>query len=315
VLNGSAGAVTVSVPRVKTAGNLCVTLFVMTGRADGNLAFGHFGRQMHKERLARHWSLPELSERMGAVDNGQGINHGHLSRIERGVRPPTGKIADLCDAVFPERRGWFREYYEESKSWTPAGFRNWGEYEDKATRLHVWKPGIVHGLLQTEDYARTLIDIEPASTEEIDRARLANRMARQRRVLYRADPPSVWSVVDVIALYRLVGSAESMAAQMDRLLEVAALPHVTLTVMPAIAHPANASEIIIADDSAGYVEHLISGFTYVEDVNVSALVTKFDRLRGECLRVSESLALIREMRETWAAGVNPLTRRATAGPA
>lgn len=270
---------------------------------------------MRKERLARGWSLPELSERMGAVDNGQGINHGHLSRIERGVRPPTEKIADLCDAVFPERRGWFREYYEESKSWTPAGFRNWAEFEDKAASLRVWSPGIMHGLVQTEGYARALIDIEPGTTEEIARVRLANRMARQRRVLYRDDPPSVWFVVDVMALYRLVGSPEVMATQMDRLLEIAALPRVTLTVMPPVGHPANASEFIIADDTAGYAEHMISGFTYTEDVSVSSLVVRFDRLRGECLRVSESLTLIREMRETWTAGVSPLIRGATAGPA
>jgi len=287
----------------------------MTGTADGNLAFGHFGRQMHKERLARHWSLPELSDRMGAINNGQAINHGHLSRIERGVRPPTGKIADLCDGVFPERRGWFREYYEESKSWTPAGFRNWGEYEDKAVRLRVWAPGIMHGLVQTEGYARALIDVEPATTMEMARVRLANRMARQRRVLYRDDPPSLWFVVDMMALYRLVGSPEVMVAQMDHLLEVAALPHVTLTVMPAVAHPASASEFIIADDSAAYAEHVISGFTYTEDASVSALVVRFDSLRGECFRVSESLALIREMRETWTAGVSPLIRAATAGPA
>jgi hypothetical protein len=140
-------------------------------------------------------------------------------------------------------------------------------------------------------------------------------MARQRRVLYREDPPSAWFVVDAMALYRLVGSPEVMAAQMDRLLDIAALPRVTVTVMPPVAHPANASEFIIADDTAAYAEHMISGFTYTEDMSVSALTVRFDRLRGECLRVSESLTLIREMRETWTAGVSPLTRAATAGPA
>lgn len=46
------------------------------------------------------WSLPELSRRTG-------IDAGHLSRIENGKRPPTEAIALACDAVFPERRGWF----------------------------------------------------------------------------------------------------------------------------------------------------------------------------------------------------------------
>jgi transcriptional regulator with XRE-family HTH domain len=264
---------------------------------------------MRKERLARGWSIRDFSARTG-------INIGTASQIENGKRPPTEGIALKCDEVFPERRGWFLEYYEESKSWTPAGFRNWAEIEDKAGSLRVWSPGIVHGLLQTEAYARALIAVEPSITDEIARVRLANRMERQRRVLMREDdPPSAWFVVDEIALYRLVGSHEVMASQMGHLIEVAELSRVTVTVMPAVTHPANASELIIADDSAAYVEHMIGGFTYTEDVTVSASAVRFDTLRGECYRVSESMALIREMRETWTAGVSPLTRAATAGPA
>lgn len=262
---------------------------------------------MKKERLARGWSLRELSARTG-------INFSHLGRIENGHRPPTEAVADACDRVFPERRGWFREYYEESKSWMPPGFRSWAEFEDKASSLRVWSPGIVHGLLQTGDYARALITVEPAITDEIARVRLASRMERQRRVLLREDPPSAWFVVDELSLYRRVGSPDDMAMQMDHLIEVAAMTGVTVTVMPAVTHPANASELIIAD-SAAYVEHLVGGLVYTEDVTVSALAVRFDTLRGECYRVSESLALIREMRELWTAGVSPLTRAATAGPA
>jgi transcriptional regulator with XRE-family HTH domain len=279
----------------------------MTAHNNGNPAT-HFGRQMKKERLARGWSLRELSARTG-------INFSHLGRIENGYRPPTAAIADACDRAFPERKGWFREYYEESKEWTPPGFRSWGEYEDKATSLRVWSPGIVHGLLQTQDYARALIAVEPAVTDEITRVRLANRAARQQRVLSREDPPSVWFVVDEFALYRCVGSSSVMAAQMERLIEVAALPRVTVTIMPAVTHPANASEFIIANDSAVYAEHMIGGFTYTDELTVSSLGVRFDTLRGECYRVSESLALIRELRETWTAGVSPLIRAATAGPA
>lgn len=34
----------------------------------------------------------------------------------------------------------------------------------------MWSPGIVHGLLQTEDYARALISVQPTVTAEIARA-------------------------------------------------------------------------------------------------------------------------------------------------
>jgi hypothetical protein len=189
---------------------------------------------MRKERVARGWSLPELSKRMG-------VNAGHLSRIETGRRPPTLRIAELCDEVFPERHGWFVEYYEESQHWMPPALRSWAEHEEKAVRLSVWSPGVVHGLLQTESYARAMMATLPGVTDEVVTARLAARVERQRRVLSRDDPPEVSAVVDHACLYRLVGSAEVMVEQMTHLLDVAALPHVALQVMPAVAHPATAS--------------------------------------------------------------------------
>jgi transcriptional regulator with XRE-family HTH domain len=119
---------------------------------NGNSASTHFGRQMRKERLAHGWSLREFHARTG-------IDIGHASRIETGKAPPTEKVAKACDDAWPERRGWFLEYYEESKSWIPAGFRSWAEYEDKATTLRDWYPGILTGLLQTEGYARAVLSV------------------------------------------------------------------------------------------------------------------------------------------------------------
>lgn len=114
-------------------------------------------------------------------------------------RPPTEKLAKACDAVWPERKGWFSEYYEESKSWVPAGFRNWPEYEDKAAGIRVWSPGVADGLLQTASYPRALLRTYPGATDEIVAARLANRMARQHRVLMREEPPESWFIVDELA--------------------------------------------------------------------------------------------------------------------
>jgi len=119
--------------------------------------------------------------------------------------------------------------------------------------MRVWMPGIMHGLLQTEDYAHALLKTSPGATDEMVASRLRSRMQRQRRVLMRDEPPDVWFIVDQMALYRLVGSAETMSGQMRHLLSVAARTNVTLQVLPAVAHPANASEFIVTD-SAAYTE-------------------------------------------------------------
>lgn len=252
--------------------------------------------------------LRELSQRTG-------IDAGHLSRIENGKRPPTETIALACDEVFPERHGWYMDWYTESREWSeiPASFRSWQEYEDKATRLYVWSPGIVHGLLQTEDYARELLLTMPKATKEAVAARLTARIERQRRTIGRPDPPAAWFIVDELSLYRLVGSASVMAAQLRRLLDVAAMPGVTVQVLPAIGHPATAGETIITDDAA-YVENLLVGAVLTGET-VSSLMAVFDSLRGECYRVSESLALIERLAAIWESGASPLTAARTAGAA
>ena len=274
--------------------------------ADKTNPISYFGRQMKKERLARGWGLVELSQRTG-------IDAGHLSRIENGKRPPTDKVAKACDRVFRERRGWFLDYYEESRAWVPAYFKDWPELEDAAAVIRAWMPGISHGLLQTADYAHALLETSPGVAGETVTGRLRSRMERQKRVLFREDPPLAFFVVDEFALYRLVGSAEVMAAQLRHLSAVASLPSVTLQVLPGVAHPATASGFVIADDSA-YAEHVASGGVYSADI-VSTLARMFDSLRAESYRASESAALIEGTAEVWASGASPLTALRTAGTA
>ncbi len=271
----------------------------------------HFGRQMRKERQARGWSIHEFARQTG-------LNAGHLSRIENGKRPPTENVATACDAAFPERRGWFTEYYEELRGWSevPAAFRDWSEIEDKAAAVRDWMPGIVTGMLQTADYARALIAAVPRTSPEVAAARLASRMDRQRRVLLREDdPPAAWFLVDEMALYRKVGTAEVMAAQMRQLSVIAAMAKVTLQVLPAVAHPANASGFVIADDSAAYAEHVAGGYVFTDEQTVSAIMVRFDSLRAESHRASESLQMISKAGERWTAGVSPLTPTGTADSA
>jgi transcriptional regulator with XRE-family HTH domain len=265
----------------------------------------HFGRQMRKERLARGWSLREFAARTG-------INIAQASRIETGKSPPTERVAAACDVAFPERKNWFSEYYEESKSWMPAGFRSWAEYEDRATELLAWSPGIIDGLAQTEGYARALLSIHPGATVEMVNTRLQGRMERQRRLL-REDGPTVAVLVDMPALYRAVGSAEVMAAQCAHLAEVARLEAVTLQVVPPVTIPLGTALLVVVDDSA-YTENALSGSVYTDEESVRRLRRLITTVRAEARPASESLAIIRKAEKQWT-GANRHTAAATAGRA
>jgi hypothetical protein len=190
----------------------------------------------------------------------------------------------------------------------PASFRDWAELERRAARLLAWEPSVIHGLLQTEDYASALLATLPDVTPDVIAARTTSRMERQRGVLLRDERPEAWFVIDEPALHRLVGSAAIMASQMRHLAQVARLPRVTVQVLPAIGHPAGASGFIVADEAA-YAEHVASGYVFTDERTVSSLTRMFDTLRGECYRVSESLKMIERLGETWTGASPPTATR------
>ena len=263
----------------------------------------HFGKQLKKERLAHGWSLREFAARTG-------IDFSQVSRVENGKQPPSERVARACDEVWPERRGYFLELYEELREWKeiPATFRAWSDYEDKAVTLRSWTPSIINGLVQTEDYARAQIATETGIDAREKESRLRDRMARQKRVLGRTKPPRLTLLIDQAALYRLVGSPAIMAGQLHVLVEVAARPNVFLQVVPEVAHASVPSEYLIADDAV-WAEHVITGGVYVTPETLTATEIRFDTLRGECLKASESVALIERQEQAWATtGVSRPTR-------
>lgn len=238
----------------------------------GSGPLNHLGRQIRKERLARGWSLDELAKRTR-------LSGPYISQIENGRRPPTAKVAGAMDAAFERRDHYYAEYYEESKSWMPAGFRDWAEHEDRARELLVWAPGIVDGLAQAADYAREVLSIYPGATADVVQARLNGRMDRQRRLL-REDGPAVVLLVDMVALYRAVGSAAIMAGQCARLAEIARLETVTLQVVPPVKIPLATATLMIAGDAA-YTENALSGAVYTEEETVARLRRLMGSVRGE----------------------------------
>ena len=63
---------------------------------------------------------------------------------------------------------------------------------------------------------------------------------------------------------RRIGPPELMAIQILCLLEVAATARVIVQVLPAVAHPVNASGFLMADDAV-WIEYAAGGFTYTDD--------------------------------------------------
>ncbi|MFJ3308868.1 helix-turn-helix domain-containing protein [Streptomyces sp. NPDC086549] len=134
------------------------------------------------------------------------------------------------------KRGWWHTYRDVMPDW----FAAYLSLEQAALQIRAYENQFVHGLLQTEDYARALLSAgNPHAPEEATERRVALRMRRQE-LLARDGPPRVWVVMDETVLRWPVGGADVMRAQVGHLIEVHRLPQVTLQIMPFAngPHPA-----------------------------------------------------------------------------
>ncbi|KUN09685.1 XRE family transcriptional regulator [Streptomyces yokosukanensis] len=134
------------------------------------------------------------------------------------------------------KRGWWHTYRDVMPDW----FAAYLSLEQAALQIRAYENQFVHGLLQTEDYARALLGAEnPHACAEATERRVALRMRRQE-LLVREAPPRLWVVMDETVLRWPVGGARVMRAQIDHLIEVNRLPQVTLQLMPFThgPHPA-----------------------------------------------------------------------------
>ncbi|MGH3585465.1 MAG: helix-turn-helix domain-containing protein [Pseudonocardia sp.] len=105
------------------------------------------------------------------------------------------------------------------------------DMEPSCNRYSTYRSMVVPGLLQTEEYMRTLFRAwRPSpSGEEIDRD-TENRLARQR-VLDGVDK-NFWFIIDESALRRTAGSPSVMRGQIHRLVELLDRPNIELQIVP-----------------------------------------------------------------------------------
>nr|WP_197973005.1 helix-turn-helix transcriptional regulator [Streptomyces gossypiisoli] len=125
--------------------------------------------------------------------------------------------------------GWWQRFSDVLPDW----FSLFVSLEGAARLIRSYEPHFVPGLLQTEDYARAVLEAgtigQSGGTEMIER-HVSLRMARQE-LLRRPDAPHLWVIMDETVLRRPVCTRrEVMGAQLDRLLEAAESDRVTLQV-------------------------------------------------------------------------------------
>jgi transcriptional regulator with XRE-family HTH domain len=124
--------------------------------------------------------------------------------------------------------GWWHSYSDVLPNWFPT----YVGLEGAASIIRAYEVQFVHGLLQTEEYARAVVrrGMKGASEADVER-RVALRLERQKH-LVAENAPDFHIVLDEASLRRPYGDREVMRGQLQHLIEISERPNVRLQIMP-----------------------------------------------------------------------------------
>lgn len=172
-----------------------------------------------------------------------GLDRTKITQIEKGYYPVTPdrvralaaeyeegdlKYIDALARMADERhKGWWEEY----RGSVPTGFLDTSELEYFTQGMMTYQICHPPGAMQTEEYSRAIFqDAYPPLRPRLLESRVENRLRRSEILMEQGSHPYT-AVVHEAALRMRFGGAEVARRQLDRVLELAQLPHVTLHVV------------------------------------------------------------------------------------
>lgn len=264
--------------------------------------------------------LRSLRERQGLTGEQVGAaverSGSWVSRVETGRVGLRGRdLTDLLDlfevsdtnlraelgalAREGKQRGWWSKYADSLS----GPYATYIGFEAEAARLQVYETLTVHGLLQTEAYARALFraGLPVLDADAVDR-RVKVRLARQSALLAPTSetaepgrPLELWAIFDESVLHRHIGGEDVLRGQLAYLLQATELPNVTVQIVPftAGAHPGMVGSFTVIkfaaedDPDVVYVEG-VTGDIFAESEDARWYNVVFEHLLANALSRSAS---------------------------
>jgi transcriptional regulator with XRE-family HTH domain len=186
----------------------------------------------------------------------------------------------------------------------PAQFKDYVVLEQRALTLSTYVTFVVHGLFQTEDYARALIGggyppLKDERVKELVDGRLA------RRALFGREPTALIELlVEESALRRVIGSHEILRAQLGHLIECAKRRNITLQVLPLDCgldgeHFGARGDMTLVEtpehDHLVYLEPQDESLLISDPAKVTTYSQRYAKIRSQALGPRESLGLIERL--------------------
>ncbi|MFB8350198.1 helix-turn-helix domain-containing protein [Streptomyces niveus] len=234
-----------------------------------------------------------------------GFSAAAVSAMETCAQPASDQMLVALGRVLGDELGIFeqaREYVRLDKY--PAQFKNYVLLEQKAVGLCLYATLVVHGLFQTEAYARALIGggyppLSEQRVEELVEARMA------RKALFDREPVALIEVIlEESVLRRTIGSREVMRDQLSRLAEYGRRRNVTLQVLPLDCglsgeHAGDRGGMNLLEtpehDHLAYLEPQDESLLISDPAKVSTYAQRYAKIRSQALGPRESLGLIERL--------------------
>jgi transcriptional regulator with XRE-family HTH domain len=261
------------------------------------------GMELRRLRETARLTIEDVAKELECSDSKiSRIETGQVSATPRDVRDmleiygvPEKERKELIQIAREARqKAWWHAY-------TDLPLSAFVGLEAAASSMSIYAAQVLPGLFQTRDYARAVIKgiHHSLALDDIER-RVELRMERQS-LLEGDDPPKLWVVVDEAAVRRQVGGSEVMRQQIERLIEMASFPNVTLQILPFVngEHTGLDGAFMIvgfpeeADPNVVYIENTAAKDLYVEDKDVvREYDIMFDHLRAAALSPSDSIGFL-----------------------
>lgn len=187
---------------------------------------------------------------------------------------------------------------ELARSQYPAFFRDMARLESRAAAMSVYAVSAVSGLLQTEDYARAVFQMQrPLLEDDVIEQRLEARMVRQD-IFKRTPAPLLSFVIEEAVLRRPIGGKQVMRNTLEQVLVAAQLRNVEVQVMPTDREDSAGlgGPFTLIDTDKGqrvaYTEVQDDSRLYTGTGKVRELEARYGILRSQALTPAESSALI-----------------------
>ncbi|MCF6521594.1 helix-turn-helix transcriptional regulator [Streptomyces sp. JJ36] len=251
------------------------------------------GRQIKLWREAAGLRQAELGAAIG-------YSGEMVSSVERGRRAPKPEFLDSADEVLRAEGKLSAFQGDVAEARYPKKVRDLAKLEAEAVELGAYVNHNIHGLLQTEEYARALFEMRrPAYSEEDLERYVAARLARQE-IFSRAPKPTLTFVLEEVTLLRPIGGRAVLRRQLEHLLMLGRQRHVEVQVMPTTLedHAGMGGQLQLmklADGmTLGYSEAQLTTRMTSDPREVQTLDLRYGIIRSQALAPRESLAFVQK---------------------